>query len=408
MFFVFLRFSNIQYMCSLDSTLIETQNFVLGNKRVELLVKGIYKHFIMSQQIFNTNETFPFSAITLSKPTTLTGGNHLIRFSIDSNPIYFSPPKCYLLNTAKPVSEEKKPAKRTTCDFIFTQENDQFLQWVNNLEEFAQNKLLENSQWFETPLTQEDIDNSFTSPLKVKSKQYLLRVNIPQSKNDKNGFKIYNEDEQEIQFEQIDESRQIMCVLELRGIKFSSKYFQIDMDVKQMMALNPVDMFDKCILKRVTTKTVEPVQTIVEKPLEKTISIEPSLENIKIEKEEKEIEMEEEPVVPIEKQEETKEELVEQIVEKENKRINKETGLEEIDLDLDGVSDTIELKDKNEVYYEMYIEARRKAKIARDLALAAYLEARRIKNTYMLNDIINSDDEDESDMEELEELEEET
>ena len=40
----------------------------------------------------------------------------------------------------------------------------------------------------------------------------------------------------------------------------------------------------------------------------------------------------------------------------------------------------------------MYIEARRKAKIARDLALTAFLEAKRIKNTYMLDDIIDSDD----------------
>jgi hypothetical protein len=42
----------------------------------------------------------------------------------------------------------------------------------------------------------------------------------------------------------------------------------------------------------------------------------------------------------------------------------------------------------------MYREARRKAKIARDLALSAYLEAKRIKNTYMLNDIEDSDESD--------------
>jgi hypothetical protein len=55
------------------------------------------------------------------------------------------------------------------------------------------------------------------------------------------------------------------------------------------------------------------------------------------------------------------------------------------------------------MYYEMYTDARRKAKIARDLALSAYLEARRIKNTYMLEDILDSSDE--SDMDELEQME---
>ena len=45
----------------------------------------------------------------------------------------------------------------------------------------------------------------------------------------------------------------------------------------------------------------------------------------------------------------------------------------------------------------MYKEACRKAKIARDLALSSYLEAKRIKNTYMLDDISLSDDSQDTD-----------
>jgi hypothetical protein len=71
-------------------------------------------------------------------------------------------------------------------------------------------------------------------------------------------------------------------------------------------------------------------------------------------------------------------------------------GIEEIDFDLEELKndETIQIKTRNDVYYEMYREARRKAKKARDLALSAYLEAKRIKNTYMLNDIEDSDDSD--------------
>jgi hypothetical protein len=39
----------------------------------------------------------------------------------------------------------------------------------------------------------------------------------------------------------------------------------------------------------------------------------------------------------------------------------------------------------------MYREARRKAKVAKDLALSAYLEAKEIKNKYMLDDLSDSD-----------------
>ena len=67
--------------------------------------------------------------------------------------------------------------------------------------------------------------------------------------------------------------------------------------------------------------------------------------------------------------------------------------IEEIQLNLVEITDneTFQIKKRNDVYYEMYREARKKAKIARDLALSSYLEAKRIKNTYMLDDIKDSD-----------------
>jgi hypothetical protein len=70
--------------------------------------------------------------------------------------------------------------------------------------------------------------------------------------------------------------------------------------------------------------------------------------------------------------------------------------IQEVEFNLEELnsSDSIQIKKRNEVYYEMYREARRKAKIARDLALSSYLEAKRIKNTYMLDDIKDSDDSD--------------
>ena len=71
--------------------------------------------------------------------------------------------------------------------------------------------------------------------------------------------------------------------------------------------------------------------------------------------------------------------------------------MQEIEIPLDELVDSepIYIKERNDVYYEMYREARRKAKIARDLALSSYLEAKRIKNTYMLDDINDSDEDSE-------------
>ena len=49
----------------------------------------------------------------------------------------------------------------------------------------------------------------------------------------------------------------------------------------------------------------------------------------------------------------------------------------------------------------MYKEAKRKARMARDLALSSYLEAKRIKNTYMLDNLEDSESSD-LEMEEFE------
>ena len=69
---------------------------------------------------------------------------------------------------------------------------------------------------------------------------------------------------------------------------------------------------------------------------------------------------------------------------------------EEIDLTLDELEDeTVSLKKRNDIYYEMYKDALRKAKMAKDLALNSFLEAKRIKNTYMLDDLDDSDLEEE-------------
>jgi hypothetical protein len=86
----------------------------------------------------------------------------------------------------------------------------------------------------------------------------------------------------------------------------------------------------------------------------------------------------------------------------ENKEISIDTEIEPTDnnelqefkIDLDSLTDdvNINIKKDNDIYYEMYREACRKAKIASDLALSSYLEAKRIKNLYMLDDITDSDD----------------
>jgi hypothetical protein len=83
------------------------------------------------------------------------------------------------------------------------------------------------------------------------------------------------------------------------------------------------------------------------------------------------------------------------------------SDLKEIELSLDEIPETeqIQIKNRNDVYYKLYQYAKKKAKMARDLALSSYLEAKRIKNSYLLNDTDSESDLDEESFENIGESE---
>ena len=86
-----------------------------------------------------------------------------------------------------------------------------------------------------------------------------------------------------------------------------------------------------------------------------------------------------------------------------------ELGLDDIkevsmEVNLDDL-DSITLKKPNEVYFELYREARNKAKQAKRSAIIAYLEAKNIKKTYMLDNLNDSDSEFDAEIDEASESE---
>jgi hypothetical protein len=85
--------------------------------------------------------------------------------------------------------------------------------------------------------------------------------------------------------------------------------------------------------------------------------------------------------------------------------IDKELKEMELSIPLENNLDTITLKKPNEVYYKIYKEARNKAKEAKKLAIIAYLEAKNIKKTYMLDELDYSDNDFDNEIEEVSESE---
>jgi hypothetical protein len=372
------------------------------------------------ENIYETNDSFQFDKLNLLKPVSAAGGNYFIRFTIDGNYLYIQPPKC------KTKQGIVKAGKKYYTDLMFSNANDQFIRWMENLETYCHQFIFKNrEQWFEGDMEMHDIENYFTSPMKVfkSGTYYIVRTNVPTALG-KPTLKIYDEFENEVSLDSINEHTDIMNIIEIQGIKCSAKSFQIELEIKQMMVFKPVKLFERCIIKTNEPKkdakmdeehAIAPAVSMIvddgsfdeqqiirkleeegdENPLEEPFVHEhlvESEENLTIEAQEEIIEEPSQELDIEEKQQPQQQETLEVR--------SKPTDIEEIDFPLDGLStdDAIQLKKRNDVYYEMYREARKKAKIAKDLALSSYLEAKRIKNTYMLNDIIDSDS---SDLEDL-------
>jgi len=72
----------------------------------------------------------------------------------------------------------------------------------------------------------------------------------------------------------------------------------------------------------------------------------------------------------------------------------------EVDISLDTDDEAIRLKNKNQIYQEIYQKAKDKVKELKNATIVAYMELKNIKSMYMLDDIYDSD----SDIEELDEM----
>ena len=140
-------------------------------------------------EIFNTNDLFEFEKLVLTKPTSIPGGNYFIRCLINSQPLYIQPPKC------KSKQGIVKAGKRLYSDLMFTNENEDFIRWMENLENYCQQYIFKNREkWFEGEMELHDIENYFTSPLKIfkSGKYYIARTNITTVLG-KPTLKIYDE-----------------------------------------------------------------------------------------------------------------------------------------------------------------------------------------------------------------------
>lgn len=363
--------------------------------------------------IIEPSMDYDFSKIYLGPPSSLSGGAYFTRIMVENKQLFIQTPKCLTKQGFI------KSGKKIYTDLMFDNNDTVFINWIENLETKCQELMFSKAdQWFETKIEKDDIETAFTSPFKIfkSGKFYLLRVNVKQN------IKIYDETDNIINMDDITVDKNIISILEIQGIKFTSRNFQIEIELKQSMVVSPDPFLDECFIKKPTT-IIKQTKTQVEHDTSKNDemhnilssktntnsfikeSASQLLKNEKSQEMEKNVTFHQDIANKLDKistsvlesvdtKEENKEDIISLDIEDLNPPKEDTNVLKEVDLttNLDNNVETITLKKHNQVYYEIYQKAREKAKAAKQAAINAYLELKQIKNTYMLDDIDESDD----------------
>ena len=418
--------------------------------------------------IIEPNATFDFTKLSLAHPLGIQGGAYFTKIEYNNKPLY--------IQTIKSQTRQGfvKTGKKYYCDLMFDKNAETLINWFENLEERCQKLIFEKREsWFQNNLEESDIESAFNSTIRVykSGKYYLVRTNIKNNHNNLPAIKIYNEKEIPLTMEDINTETNIISILEIQGIKFTSRNFQIEIELKQVMVLDDEPIFESCLIKtnkvkssmsdftqkettsledikiggfndsigntnKITLDNVDNIDNVDNvdnidnidnidnvdnsdiKNLEDSVNLDPiyTLESIDSLKSADTKDTTPPPnETAINNLEELKEVEVSEILQKdelisldiEDLNIDKDIeenkcNLEELDnlhLNLENNLETMKLKKPNQVYFELYKEARNKAKLAKKNALLAYLEAKNIKKTYMLENFNDSDSDSDIDAE---------
>ena len=387
---------------------------------------------------------YDFSNLYLGPPSTLAGGTYFTKIMYSNNKLLY-------IQTPKSLTKQGfvKSGKKIFTDLMFDNNDTVFVNWIENLETKCQELLFSKGEtWFQTKLEKDDIESAFTSALKIykSGKYYLLRVNV------KPNIKIYNESNNVVSLEEITTDKNIISILEIQGIKFTSRNFQIEIELKQSLIVSPDPFLDGFFIKKphaisnsiIASSIVEPNKNEViikndigkqEKEKEKEKEKGQKQENINLDEfikssvndinnvssgtivnNDKLTE-----VVPFVNDNDNdtnndndNNDLPEKIKDINNSE-NIALEIEDLDLDMNkdlevnedpnllkevnfnsslvNSLDTFTLKKPNQVYQEILNKAREKAREAKKQALQAYLELKEIKKTYMIDDMDDSDSE---------------
>lgn len=161
-------------------------------------------------------------------------------------PIYIQTPRL-TVNSDLDILDSK-----TYLELELDKKHINFYEFINNIDDQNIKETFKNSEdWFQEKLPMDVVDDFYKTNIKMRkyNKSPIIKFKIPLYKNNtRKSCDIFGDDLKPIEVNEIKKKTEVICILELEGIKFFKQRFETDWKVVQVRVYKSKDEPIPCLI----------------------------------------------------------------------------------------------------------------------------------------------------------------
>lgn len=188
--------------------------------------------------------------IQYQEPVKTAGGSLISRTSYrhldQAIPIYIQTPRLKV-NSDLEILDSK-----TYIELELDKRHINFYEFINNIDDLNIRETFKNSEnWFQEKLPMDVVDDFYKTNIKMRkyNKSPIIKFKIPLYKNKtRKSCDIFGDDLKPVDVSEIKQKTEVICILELEGIKFFKQRFETEWKVIQLRVYKPKEAPTPCLI----------------------------------------------------------------------------------------------------------------------------------------------------------------
>ena len=161
-------------------------------------------------------------------------------------PIYIQTPRLKV-NSDLEILDSK-----TYIELELDKRHINFYEFINNIDDQNIKETFTNSKdWFQEKLPMDVVDDFYKTNIKMRkyNKSPIIKFKIPLYKNNsRKSCDIFGDDLKPVDVNEIKQNTDVICILELEGIKFFKQRFETEWKVVQLRVYKPKEELMPCLI----------------------------------------------------------------------------------------------------------------------------------------------------------------